>query len=258
MNVSRRSATDRIPEGGQAVEVLALGRSGGSLCGRTRVGATKVLVRLGLAPVRPVAGELFTLDVTRRTRENGLWMLEGTIRAPRLSPSTLRLEPLALIPRPEAGERQHELETIIPRIPRFDASGFAAIEEISALWEAGEMELAELLAGELLARDLRCLEAHALLGSFFLDGPVEERWTERALRHYRVGVTIGELSLGDDFEGVLPWRWRGNRALLRCLDGYGRCLERIGEARSARNVFERSSMLAPEAPLGVGGQEPAS
>lgn len=259
---TRRSVADSIPEAGQAVDVLALGRSGESICGRTRVGAIKVLVRLGLSPVRPVEGELFTLEMTRRTRDWGFWVLEGAIRSPRLNRDALHLEPLALIPRAIAnrqngdgdatGELQYELETIIPRVPRFRASGFTAIDEIAAFWEAGEVELAELLAGELLARDLRCLEAHALLGGFFLDGPVEQRWTERALRHYRVGVTIGEMPLGDSFEGWLPWRWRGNRAFLRCLYGYGRCLERVGDAGSAKDVFRRLLSLAPEDPIGIG------
>ncbi len=248
---------DSLPEAGQAVEVIALGRNGGSICGRLRVGSMKVLVRPGASPFRPVEGELFILDVSRRSRECGFWLLEGAIQSPRFSERALRLEPLALIPRAAAegpvaaSHREYELETIIPRVPHFGAAGLEAIREISAFWEAGELELAELLAGELLARDLRCLEAHALLGGFCLDAPVERRWTERALRHYRVGARIGELSLGGSFEGRLPWAWPGNRAFLRCLNGYGRCLERVGDAGPAREVFERLLELEPEDPMEV-------
>ena len=251
------SVADDLPEPGQAVEVIALGRNGASICGRLRVGAMKVLVRAGLSPFRAVEGELFTLDVSRRTRECGFWRLDGSIRAPRFNATALRLEPLALITRPtpgpvaEGSEREFELETIIPRVPNFRAAGQAAVDEIAALWEAEEWELAELLAGELLARDLRCLEAHALLGGFFLSGPVEQRWTERALRHYRVGARIGEMSLGGSFEGRLPWRWAGNRAFLRCLYGYGRCLERVGDAGPAREVFRRLLELDPDDPMEV-------
>ena len=255
---------EALPRAGQAVEILALGRSGSSICGRTRVGAIKVLVPLDASPVRPVEGELFMLDVCRRTRVNGFWLLEGAIRSPRLNEDALCVEPLALIPRAiahggdgepsEGGGLQYELESIVPRVPGFAATGFRAIEEIAAFRRAGEPALAELLAGELLARDLRCLEAHALLGSLHLDAPVEERWTERALRHYRVGATLGARSLPDSFAGRLPWRWRGNRAFLTCLYGWGRCLERVGDAGSAGAVFDRLLALAPEDPMGLLGQ----
>ncbi len=255
-----RMPSDCPPAPGQAVDVLAVGRSGNALCGRTLTTSLRVLVRAGLSPVRPVEGELFTLDVARRSREGGFWLLEGAIRSPRLDQGALRLEPLALLPRAitdrpgrrrKKNKMQYELETIVPRVPGFRADGQRAIDEIAAFWSSGDAELAEMLAGELLARDLRCLEAHALLGAFFLDGPVEERWTERALRHYRVGAAIGGLSLAEGFDGTLPWRWRGNRAFLRCLYGYARCLERVGDAGSAREQFERLLELAPEGPMGV-------
>ena len=48
--------------------------------------------------------------------------------------------------------------------------------------------------------DLRCLDAHAHFGNF-----VFERRPQDAIRHYEVGLRIGELSLGDGFEGLLPW-----------------------------------------------------
>ncbi len=263
-----RSPGDWLPAPGRALDVLAVGRSGDAICGRVVATSTRILVRAGLSPVRPVEGELFTLDVAHRSRERGFWVLEGAIRSPRLDPDALRLEPLALLPRaiiekPDGrrssgrGGRigknrlQYELDTVIPRVPGFEADGLEAIEEIAAFWGSGDAELAEILAGELLARDLRCLAAHALLGGFFLDGPLEERWTERALRHYRVGVTIGELSLAGSFDGTLPWRWRGNRPFLRCLYGYARCLERVGDAGPARDHFERLLQLAPEGPKDV-------
>ena len=45
--------------------------------------------------------------------------------------------------------------------------------------------------------DLRCLDAHAHLGNFVFD-----RSPKEAIRHYEVGLRIGELSLGERFEGV--------------------------------------------------------
>ncbi len=258
---ARQRWFDWLPEPGQSIDALALGRSGSSICARVERSAAKVLVEAGLTSIRPVEGELFTLAVRRRTRDNGFWLLQGSVHSPRLEASVLRLTPLALYPRIEessgngAGgstKRAHyELERVVPKIPGFPAAGPEVLEEIAAFWAAGDAELAELLAGELLARDLRCLDAHALLGGFFLNAPLEQRWTERALRHFRVGVTIGELSLAPEFEGFLPWRWPGNRGLLRCLYGYARCLERSGDSDSAWESFGRLLSLAPEDPMDV-------
>lgn len=250
-------AREWAPRKGQSVDVLAVGRSGDAICGRTVPGAVRVLVRGGFSFVRPVEGEVVTVDVAYWSREGYFWTLEGALQAPRFDPEILRLEPLALLPREEEdgrGDRQRpvfELERIVPRVPGFPLSGSAAIAEIAAFYEAGDLDLAVVIAGELLARDLRCLEAHALLGRFCCEGPLEQRWTERGLRHYRVGAAIGELSLGPSFEGHLPWWRQGNRAFLRCLGGYGRALERVGDTGSARKVLERLLNLAPEDPMGV-------
>jgi hypothetical protein len=247
-----------IPERGESVDVLAVGRSGDAICGHTVAGARRVLVRGGFSFRRPVEGEVFTVEVALWSREGSFWTLEGALGAPRFDADALHLEPLALLGRRysrgrEGGDErpEFELERIVPRVPGFPLSGSAAVDELVAFHESGEHDLAELLAGELLSRDLRCLEAHALLGSFYSHGPLEHRWTERALRHFRVGATIGELSLGAAFSGRLPWRWCGNRAFLRCLAGWGRALHRVGDQGSARQLFERLLTLAPEDPMGV-------
>ena len=245
------------PEPGQAVDVLALGRSGSAICARTVPGSVRVLVEAGGSSIHPVEGEIFTLAVRTRSLDGALWVLQGSIRSPRFDVAALGLEPLTLTPRPLAalpgdiGRPAFELERVVPRVPGFPLEGAAALAEIEAFWEADDRELAELLAGELLARDLRCLEIHALLGGFFERGPVEERWTERALRHFRTGVAIGELSLNESFEGVLPWRWRGNRGFLRCLYGQARCLERLGEDARAWESYGRLLTLAPEDPMDI-------
>lgn len=257
-NKSRREgALDWLPEVGDAVELIALGRSGEAICARTMAQRNHVLVRGVTRIGSPVEGERFTLQVVRRARERRFWLLEGQVVSPHLEPKELPIEPLALLPRAvvgdreEGGERQYELERLRPIAPGLANPGGAAIEEIRAFKESGDLEIAELLAGELLARDLRCIEAHALLGDLFREGPLEHRWTERALRHYRVGAAIGDLSVGSDLDGSLPWRWPGNRPYLHCLYWQARCLERVGDAGSAWKVFSRLLELAPEDPLQV-------
>jgi hypothetical protein len=70
---------------------------------------------------------------------------------------------------------------------------------------------------ELCAADIRCLDAHAHLGNFVFDRPAE------AIRHYEAGVRIGELYLGQSFEGFLPWGHLDNRPFLRCMHAADNC-----------------------------------
>ena len=92
----------------------------------------------------------------------------------------------------------------------------------------------------MLGQDLRCLDAHAHLGNFEF-----EHWPKQALRHYMVGVAIGALTLGTDFDGVLPWGLIDNRPFLRCLHGVGLCLWRLGDLKEAAKTFTRMLWLNP-------------
>jgi hypothetical protein len=91
-----------------------------------------------------------------------------------------------------------------------------------------------------LASDLRCLDAHAHLGNLAFP-----RNPDMAVRHYDMGVKIGELSLGKDFTGLLPWGCVDNRPFLRCLFCYGLCLWRFARLRDAEKVFTRVLWLNP-------------
>jgi len=83
-------------------------------------------------------------------------------------------------------------------------------------WEAGDLDGARRLLMSLAEADLRCLDAHAHLGNLELD-----HRPDLALRHYLVGVRIGEMSLGPSFAGVLSWGYTDNRPFLRCMHGLG-------------------------------------
>ena len=108
-----------------------------------------------------------------------------------------------------------EMEQIIPGQDPEDFDS-APIVEAAELKDAGERGEAEELLMGLLAQDLRCLDAHAHLGNFeFKHRP------RQALRHYAVGVAIGELTLGAKFDGVLSWGLIDNRPFLRSLNGLG-------------------------------------
>lgn len=265
------------PRTGEAIDLVALGEGAETLRCAAVGRPLRLVVRPGLSVVRPVAGELFTIEVGRRWRAGRSWILQGSLLDARLDLAALGLEPLGLrlvVRRPlewelerlsstsrsdgerRCGEGRERGASVWP--PTLDQLGRESVSspaEIEELWEAGELDVAVALAGDLLVRDLRCLEAHALLGAFFLDGPLERRWTERALRHFRVGAAIAELTAGPDLDGRLPWRLPGNRGYLRCLAGLGRALGRLGEDGEAARVGELLDRLAPDMPRATAARE---
>ncbi len=105
---------------------------------------------------------------------------------------------------------------------------------------AGDWSGASKILMELCQADLRCLDAHCHLGNLvFNSGPQD------AIRHYEVGLRIGELSLGADFDDVLEWGFVDNRPFLRCMHGYGLCLWRLGRFDEAGSIFDRMLWLNP-------------
>ena len=120
------------------------------------------------------------------------------------------------------------------------------ITESNDLKDAGDGEGSHKILMELCQTDLRCLDAHAHLGNFVFDhGPAD------AIRHYEAGLRIGELSLGDNFDGLLPWGHIDNRPFLRCMHGFGLCLWRLDRFEEAERVFDRMLWLNPSDNQGV-------
>jgi hypothetical protein len=128
----------------------------------------------------------------------------------------------------------------------FDDPDTDPIVKAVELKEMGDYKKAHRALMDLLAADLRCLDAHAHLGNLAFDHD-----PDTAVRHYDMGVKIGELSLGKDFGGVLPWGFIDNRPFLRCLHGYGLCMWRFGRLREAEKVFTRMLWLNPDDNQGV-------
>jgi tetratricopeptide (TPR) repeat protein len=217
-----------------------------------------------------VPGEIVTVNPHKQWRYGGHPYLSGEIESARLDVAALDLKPLRLqelgIWNPDEhywgeedapiqewakpiiarGSRpQFELEQVLPGADPADP--FAdPITEANDLKDAGDLEAARRRLMELCESDLRCLDAHAHLGNLVFDhGPKE------AVRHYEVGVRIGELSLGDGFDGLLPWGLIDNRPLLRCMHGYGLCLWRLGRQPEARHIFDRMLWLNPADNQGV-------
>jgi hypothetical protein len=141
---------------------------------------------------------------------------------------------------------EFEMEQVLPGVDPDDPDS-DPITESNELKNAGDARAAYKMLMELCAADIRCLDAHAHLGNFVFDRPAE------AIRHYEAGVRIGELSLGQSFEGFLPWGHLDNRPFLRCMHGYGLCCWRLGRFEEAERVFDRMLWLNPSDNQGVRG-----
>ena len=141
--------------------------------------------------------------------------------------------------------REFEMEQVLPGADGDDPES-DPITDSNDLRDAGDVRGALKILMELCQADLRCLDAHAHLGNLQFDGD-----PALAIRHYDVGVRIGGLSLGEPFDGLLPWGFVDNRPFLRCLQGFGLCCWRLGRFEEAEHVFQRMLCLNPSDNQGV-------
>lgn len=217
-----------------------------------------------------VPGEIVTIHPRKHWRYAGHPYLSGDIAGMRLDVAALGLAPLRLEaygtwdpaeeywgeegdviddwariiiadgPRPE-----FEMERVLPGSDPNDPDVDPIIES-NDLKDAGDLTGARRILMALLEADLRCLDAHAHLGNLVFDHTPRE-----ALRHYEVGVRIGESSLGKGFTGVLSWGLVDNRPFLRCMKGYGLCLWRLARRDEAARVFDRMLWMNPRDNQGI-------
>jgi len=211
-----------------------------------------------------VPGEIVNVAPRKQWRYGGHPYLSGEIEAWRLDIPALGLIPLKLKERGMWDPKDHywgepdepieewakpimsrgprleyEMEQVLPGEDPDDPDTDPILEAVERK-ETGDSLGAHRMLMSLLAADLRCLDAHAHLGNFAFDHS-----PEKAIRHYEVGVRIGELSLGDGFNSVLHWGHIHNRPFLRCMHGYGLCLSRLGRHKEAEKVFTRMLWLNP-------------
>jgi hypothetical protein len=254
---------------GKKVDLIALAVKGNAVSCRI-LGTDRVLTLRPAGFFEVVPGEIITVMPRRTWRYAHHPYLSGEIKAWRTDIPGLGLTPLKLQemgmwdpkkhywgepdepmepwarpiikrgPRPEYG-----MEQVIPGEDPDNPDTDPILEAID-LNEAGERRKAVRMLMDVLKADLRCLDAHAHLGNFSFDHD-----PDTAVRHYDIGVKIGELSLGKDFGGLLPWGFIDNRPFLRCLHGYGLCMWRFGRLREAEKVFTRMLWLNPTDNQGV-------
>lgn len=253
----------------QDIELIAAAVKGNAVSCRIPGKDRVITIRpAGLWDVAP--GEMIIVAPQKQWRYGGHPYLSGEIKAWRLDIPALGLTPLKLEERGmwdpkdhywgepnepieewarpimSRGQRpEYEMEQVLPGKDPDDPDTDPIIEAVE-LKEAGDSPGAHRMLMILLAADLRCLDAHTHLGNFVFDHS-----PEKAIRHYEVGVRIGDLSLSESFNGVLPWGHINNRPFLRCMHGYGLCLWRLGRYKEAEEVFTRMLWLNPTDNQGV-------
>lgn len=247
---------------GKSVELIVLACKSNAL--RCRLLGTAREVTLRTAVRDAVPGSIITVTPTKEWTHARPPYISGSISSARCDAFALGLTPLALHQQGDWdpddeywGEEEEPVDDwakpIIARgkrpmfeleqvIPGADPDDFDSdpILEAAELRSAGDERGAYDLLMNLLAKDLRCLDAHAHLGNLEF-----ERNPKQALRHYEMGTTIGGASLGKDFDGVLAWGLIDNRPFLRCLHGVGLCAWRLGDLRVAKAVFTKMLWLNP-------------
>ena len=266
--VPRRSRTATVPLGG-TVELIVL--SVKQKAARCRLlDSEQVVTFRGSRLWDVVPGEIAVIKTDKQWTYAGHPYLSGTIESSRIDAAALGLVPLRLEDRGpwnplehfwgEKGEpiedwakpiiargprRACEMEQVLPGADASDPDSDPVIESNDRK-DSGDRVGARKILMDLCQADLRCLDAHAHLGNLVFDGLPEE-----AIRHYETGFRIGELSLGKNFEGLLPWGMIDNRPFLRCMNGFGLCLWRLDRFEEAARIFERMLWLNPSDNQGV-------
>ena len=215
-------------------------------------------------------GEIAVVRTAKHWIYGGNPYLSGTIESTRLDVKALGLTPLRLEPQGTWNPSEHywgeprdpienwakpiiargprpryEMEQVLPGWDPDDIDS-DPITESNDCRDAGDWGAAYKILMDACQADLRCLDAHAHLGNMSFDTRPKD-----AIRHYEAGVRIGELSLGEEFGGLLPWGLIDNRPFLRCLHGYGLCLWRLARCEEAVAVFDRMLWLNPTDNQGV-------
>ncbi len=265
----RPKATEDDLDLSKKVELVALAVRGKAVSCRI-LGKNHVLTLRPAGRWEVVPGEILTVMPHRKWRYAGHPYLTGEIKAWRLDIPALGLTPLRLEdlgmwdpkehywgepdepieawakPIIKCGPRtEYEMEQVLPGEDPGGPDTDPILEAVE-LKETGDFQGANRKLMNLLAVDLGCLDAHAHLGNFAFD-----HFPEKAIRHYEAGFRIGELSLGEDFNGVLHWGNIDNRPFLRCMHGYGLCLSRLGRIEEAEKIFARMLWLNPSDNQGV-------
>ena len=140
---------------------------------------------------------------------------------------------------------EFEMEQVLPGADAEDPFPDPIIESNDRK-DGGDIESANKILMDLCQADLRCLDAHAHLGNIAFD-----HWPEIAIRHYEVGLRIGELSFGESFDGLLPGGGSTTGHFSAALMDLGCAFGGQADFEEAENIFKRMLWQNPSDNQGV-------
>jgi hypothetical protein len=239
---------------GRPVDLVVLACKSNALRCRLLGSAREVTLRTAVRD--EIRGSVITVTPKRLWTHARHPYLSGEVSSVRIEVSVLGLVPLALHREEAPPRKARGRDALGEERPRYrmgvvapgsDDAGASLLIEAQELIEARAYAEAAELLHKVLALDLRYLDAHALLGERNL-----QFWPKAALHHFELGVAIGSLTVGEEFEGSLPWDFVENRPFLRCLHGFSRALSRRERPQDAAAALRRLLRLDPADPLGAG------
>lgn len=238
---------------GRPVDLVVLACKSNALRCRLLGSAREVTLRTAVRD--EIHGSIITVTPKKQWTHARHPYLSGDVSAVRIDASVLGLVPLALhredapydaAGRDAAGDGR-PVYRLAPVAPASDDPAADLLLEAQDCIDARAYAEADELLHKVLALDLRHLDAHALLGERNVS-----RWPPLALHHFELGVAIGSLTVGEGFDGALPWGLVDNRPILRCLHGLSRALLRCDRREDAAAVLRRLLRLDPTDPLDAG------
>jgi tetratricopeptide (TPR) repeat protein len=137
-----------------------------------------------------------------------------------------------------------EYELVHPRAARDRKDD---LDEVHAMLDAGEFDVAIDELRWLLGGCNVLLEAHRLLGEIALG----EEDLILARNHFGFAYEMGLEALGPKFSGTLPYARKANRAFFEAGKGLAWSLKQLGEPKLAKEVADELLALDPTDPLNL-------
>jgi hypothetical protein len=234
---------------GRSIDLVVLACKSNAL--RCRLLKSTREVTLRTAVRNEIPGSIITVTPRKQWTHARHPYLSGDVSSVRIDACALGLVPLLLHREDDphlepagrhtagGGRAVYRMETVSPGASDREAPDL--LIQAQECIDAHAYAEADDLLHKALAVDLRCLDAHALLAERNFP-----HWPALALHHFELGVSIGSLTVGDDFDGVLPWGLLENRPFLRCLQGLSRALLRLDRRDAAAAVLRWLLLLDPD------------
>ena len=226
------------------IELVAINANNNNIKARRLDTGEKIVWRGSNYPQLVVEGEIFEVESEREWVFHKAHFISGKIISNRIDIADLDLEPL-LVNCIDRRKREYEMEQVIPdemEDPITDAVDLKNMGQIDEAWKVLTI---------VIEQDLRCIDAHVHMGHFKFGDGQDVYWVKQALKHYTVGVELGEYFLGPNFTRKLPWGLIGNRPYLRALHGQCLCYWALKEFNAAAESARRILKLNPSDNQGI-------